>query len=55
MSAEDVFKQILSWVSEDSHRGRLARAFRDNSGDSAEHQAQRLGCLSIYLEREAIA
>ncbi|GHJ27122.1 hypothetical protein TPA0910_15550 [Streptomyces hygroscopicus subsp. sporocinereus] len=53
MSAEDVFKHILSWVAEDSHRGQLARAFQSNMGDSPELQAKRVGLLSIYLEREA--
>ena len=53
MSAEKVLEHILSWASEDSHRGRLARAFRDNLGDSPELQAKRVGLLSIYLEREA--
>ncbi|MFE4417689.1 hypothetical protein [Streptomyces sp. NPDC056817] len=53
MSADDVFTHILSWVSEDSHRGRLARAFQSNMGNSPELQAKRVGLLSIYLEREA--
>ncbi|MGW1533340.1 hypothetical protein [Streptomyces aureus] len=53
MSADKVFERILSWASEDSHRGRLARAFQSNLGDSPELQAKRIGLLSIYLEREA--
>ncbi|WP_328672942.1 hypothetical protein [Streptomyces sp. NBC_00328] len=53
MSADKVFERILSWVSEDTHRGRLARAFQGNLGDSPELQAKRIGLLSIYLEREA--
>jgi hypothetical protein len=53
MSAEDIFTHILSWASEDSHRGRLARQFRDNTGDSPELQARRMGLLSVYMQREA--
>ncbi|WP_030832609.1 hypothetical protein OG350_09705 [Streptomyces achromogenes] len=53
MSADDIFKHILSWASEDTHRGRLARAFQTNMGNSPELQAKRVGLLSIYLEREA--
>jgi hypothetical protein len=53
MSVDKVFAHILSWVSEDSHRGRLARAFQSNMGNSPELQAKRIGLLSIYLEREA--
>lgn len=53
VSSEKVFEHILSWVSEDSHRGRLARAFQSNMGNSPEIQARRIGLLSIYLEREA--
>lgn len=53
MSADTVFDRIMSWASEDTHRGRLARAFQSNMGDSPELQAKRLGLLSIYLEREA--
>ncbi|WP_327162501.1 hypothetical protein [Streptomyces zaomyceticus] len=45
----------MSWASEDSHRGRLVRAFQSNLGNSAELQAQRVGMLSIYMEREAVA
>ncbi|MGW1187531.1 hypothetical protein [Streptomyces sp. NPDC002559] len=53
MSADDIFKHILSWAAEDTHRGRLARCLRDNYLDSPELQAKRIGMLSIYLEREA--
>ncbi|MGW0626954.1 hypothetical protein [Streptomyces sp. NPDC002758] len=53
MSADDLMARIMSWTSEDSHRGRLARAFKSNMGDSAELQAKRLGLLSIHMEREA--
>ncbi|WP_412077561.1 hypothetical protein ACLF6K_24180 [Streptomyces xanthophaeus] len=53
MSADEVFTHIMSWASENSHRGRLARAFKTNMGNSAELQAQRIGLLSIYMEREA--
>ncbi|UGY94048.1 hypothetical protein [Streptomyces gobiensis] len=53
MSAEDVLKYMLSWASEDSHRGRLARALQTNMGESAELQARRVGLLSIYVQREA--
>jgi hypothetical protein len=53
MSADKVFTHILAWASEETHRGRLARAFRDDMGNSPELQAKRIGLLSIYLEREA--
>ncbi|MGW2588403.1 hypothetical protein ACWCYZ_45450 [Streptomyces virginiae] len=51
MSADEVFTH--TWATEDSHRGRLARAFKSNMGDSAELQAQRIGLLSVYMKREA--
>ncbi|WP_432098596.1 hypothetical protein [Streptomyces sp. WAC 04229] len=53
MSADEIFRHILSWASEDSHRGRLARAFQINMGDSPELQARRMGLLSVYMQREA--
>lgn len=52
MSAEDIFKRMLSWASEDSHRGRLARALRSNMGNDPDLQARRIGLLSIYMQRE---
>lgn len=55
MSADRFWATIMSWAAEDSHRGRLARCFRDNEGNSIELQAQRLGFLSIYMEREAVS
>ncbi|PBC82974.1 MULTISPECIES: hypothetical protein [unclassified Streptomyces] len=53
MSADKFWAQIMSWAEEESHRGRLVRAFRDNLGNNAELQAQRIGLLSVYMEREA--
>lgn len=53
MSASKVFEFIMSWAAEDTHRGRLARAFQNNMGDDPQLQAQRMGLLSVYLEREA--
>lgn len=53
MAADQLMAVIFSWVSEDSHRGALARAFRDNLGDDAQLQAKRLGLLSIHAERQA--
>lgn len=55
MTATKVFEQILSWASEDSHRGRLARAFQTNMGNDPALQAQRMGLLSAYLAREVKA
>jgi hypothetical protein len=55
VSADNFWERMMSWASEDSHRGRLVRAFRSNMGNSAELQAQRVGMLSIYMEREATA
>ncbi|MES9808472.1 hypothetical protein [Streptomyces cinereoruber] len=55
MSAETFWETVLSWANEDSHRGRVVRAFQSNMGDSAELQAQRVGILCVYMEREAIA
>ncbi|MFE7954285.1 hypothetical protein [Streptomyces sp. NPDC057413] len=53
MSADKFWETVMSWADENSHRGRLVRAFRDNLGNSAELQAQRVGLLSLYMEREA--
>jgi hypothetical protein len=53
MSADKFWETIMSWADEDSHRGRLVRAFKANLGNSAELQAQRVGLLSLYMEREA--
>jgi hypothetical protein len=53
MAADKIWDAIMSWTSEDSHRGALARAFRDNLGNDARLQAKRLGLLSIHAERQA--
>lgn len=53
MAADQLMAVIFSWVSEDSHRGALARAFRGNLGNDARLQAKRLGLLSIHAERQA--
>lgn len=53
MPADKFFTYIAGWESEDSHRGRLVRAFNGNMGNDAGLQAQRMGLLSIYMEREA--
>lgn len=53
MNAEDLLTHILAWAGENTHRGRLANAFRTNLGNSPKLQAQRVGMLSVYLEREA--
>jgi hypothetical protein len=53
MSAESFFSKIQSWAGEDSHRGRLVRAFNSNMGNDAGLQAHRMSLLSIYMENEA--
>ncbi|MFE4577334.1 hypothetical protein [Streptomyces chartreusis] len=53
MSADDMLKVIMSWQSEDSHRGRLARAFQTDMGHDPVLQAKRLAMLGIHAERQA--
>lgn len=53
MAAEEMLKIIMSWAGEDSHRGRLVRAFQSNMGNDARLQAERLAMLGIHAERQA--
>jgi hypothetical protein len=53
MAADQLISAILSWASEKSHRGALARAFRDNLGNDARLQSKRLAMLGIYAEEQA--
>ncbi|MFJ4845140.1 hypothetical protein [Streptomyces sp. NPDC088733] len=54
MNANTLIEIIMSWTSEQhSHRGRLARAFRDNMGDDPHLQAQRLTLLGIHAEKQS--
>lgn len=53
MAAEDFLKVIMSWASEDSHRGRLVRAFQSDMGHDPVLQAKRLAMLGIHAERQA--
>jgi hypothetical protein len=53
MAAEDFLKVIMSWASEDSHRGRLVRAFQSDMGHDPALQAQRLTMLGLHAERAA--
>ncbi|MFG2739161.1 hypothetical protein ACGFY0_03695 [Streptomyces chartreusis] len=55
MSADDMLKVIMSWESEDSHRGALVRAFKTNHLDSPVLQAQRLAMLGLAAERHVKA
>jgi hypothetical protein len=48
-----MLKAIMSWSSEDSHRGRLVRAFQSNKGNDASLQAHRLALLGIHAEKQA--
>jgi hypothetical protein len=53
MAADEMLKIIFSWADEDSHRGRLVRAFRANMGNDARLQAHRLSLLGIHAEKQA--
>ena len=54
MSADDMMARIFSWAGEDSHRGRLVRAFRSNMGNDPRLQAKRLALLAIHAEKQAM-
>ncbi|MFF4464857.1 hypothetical protein ACFY13_35765 [Streptomyces mirabilis] len=53
MAADEMLKVIMSWASEDSHRGRLVRAFQSDMGHDPVLQAKRLAMLGIHAERQA--
>ncbi|MFB7311473.1 hypothetical protein [Streptomyces sp. NPDC056192] len=53
MAAEEMLKVIMSWERENSHRGRLARAFKSNQDNDAVAQAHRLALLGIHAEKQA--
>lgn len=53
MTAENFMTTLQSWADEDTHRGRLVRAFNSNMGNDAGLQAHRMSLLSIYMERAA--
>ncbi len=53
MAAEEMLSVIMSWAGEDSHRGRLVRAFKSDMGNDPVLQAKRLAMLGIHAERQA--
>ncbi|MFD3834780.1 hypothetical protein ACFWWC_00755 [Streptomyces sp. NPDC058642] len=53
MSAEEMIKVIMSWSGEDSHRGRLVRAFQSDMGNDPALQAKRLAMLGLHAEKQA--
>ena len=53
MAVDELFRVIMSWESEDSHRGRLVRALRNDMGHDPALQAERLTLLGIHAERQA--
>ncbi|PKW08967.1 hypothetical protein SAMN05428944_3889 [Streptomyces sp. 1222.5] len=53
MAAEEMLKVIMSWASENSHRGRLVRAFQSDMGSDPVLQAKRLAMLGLHAERQA--
>ncbi|MFI9720543.1 hypothetical protein ACIHFE_12930 [Streptomyces sp. NPDC052396] len=54
MPAEEMLKLVMSWAGEDSHRGRLVRAFQSNMGNDARLQADRLALLGVHAKRQAL-
>ncbi|MFF3356646.1 hypothetical protein ACFYWN_29265 [Streptomyces sp. NPDC002917] len=52
MAADELLTIITAWTDENSHRGRLARAYQTNLGSDAVLQAKRIGMLGIYVERQ---
>jgi hypothetical protein len=53
LSADSFWTRIDAWSAEDTHRGRLVRAFRSNMGERLELQARRMMILVHYVEAEA--
>ncbi|MCW2873727.1 hypothetical protein [Actinacidiphila oryziradicis] len=53
LSADTFWTRIDAWSGEDSHRGRLVRAFRANMGQRMELQARRMMVLVHYVEQDA--
>ncbi|MFJ8597264.1 hypothetical protein ACIREM_00795 [Streptomyces shenzhenensis] len=53
MAAEELLKIIFSWESENSHRGRLARALKANAGNDPALQAERLVRLSLHAAKQS--
>jgi hypothetical protein len=53
MAADEMIKAIMSWRNEDSHRGRLVRAFQTDMGNDPVLQAKRLAMLGLHAERQA--
>ncbi|MGW5034705.1 hypothetical protein ACWEQW_25975 [Streptomyces nigra] len=53
MAADEILRVIMSWADEDSHRGRLVRAFQANAGNDVMLQAKRLAMLGLHAERQA--
>ncbi|MFE2686935.1 hypothetical protein [Streptomyces mirabilis] len=54
MAADEMWQIIMSWAGEDSHRGRLVRAFQSNMGNDARLQAERLALLGVHAKRQAM-
>ncbi|MCX4576576.1 hypothetical protein OHB41_26060 [Streptomyces sp. NBC_01571] len=53
MAAEEMLNVIMSWERENSHRGRLVRAFKSNLDNDPAKQAHRLALLGIHAEKQA--
>ncbi|MBR7828647.1 hypothetical protein KDK95_20225 [Actinospica sp. MGRD01-02] len=53
MAADELLAKIQSWKNEDSHRGRLVRAFNSNYLNDVKLQTERMGMLLIHVERDA--
>jgi hypothetical protein len=53
LSADHFWARVDAWATEDSHRGRLVRAFRSKMGGRMELQARRMMILVHYVEADA--
>ncbi|WP_217549594.1 hypothetical protein [Streptomyces sp. GbtcB6] len=53
MAAEEMIRVIMSWENENSHRGRLVRAFKSDMGNDPVQQAKRLAMLGLHAEKQA--
>ncbi|WP_330247128.1 hypothetical protein OHA33_33100 [Streptomyces sp. NBC_00562] len=53
MAADEMITIIMSWADEQSHRGRLVRAFQSDMGHDPLLQDQRLAMLGIHAEKQA--
>ncbi|KQX77631.1 hypothetical protein AB0K86_06150 [Streptomyces clavifer] len=55
MPTDTLLRLIMSWESEDTHRGALVRALKSDHLHDPVLQAQRLAMLGLKAERQFLA